>query len=372
MAQKRIAILAEMFFYFDMVQFQSGGGENYLLSLIELFKKNDIIVDVYQFSYETKVVKYKKHKITGLGNVKQGMDYELCTDNGVKMFQELTQDADMYIYLTQNLCANKSPKPSIAINHGIYWNFCAPTYKQPEWNNKVKRWNRNVDKVVCVDTDFVNFTRANFPEQIDKMFYTPNFVDTDKFIAQPKVDKSKFTVLYPRRLNELRGLGLATESASILTEKYDDIEFIFCGNGLNGVNEQMAQWAKDHKNCVYMNKDLSEMAPVYNLSDIVLVPSIASEGLSLSMLEGMSSGKGCIGSDVGGIPNALINNFNGLMIRANEQQELTDAIEYAYLHRDEVVQWGENAKNVAKTFDKKRWDKSWLNHIESLIGNPNE
>jgi glycosyltransferase involved in cell wall biosynthesis len=97
----------------------------------------------------------------------------------------------------------------------------------------------------------------------------------------------------------------------------------------------------------------------YPKHDLSVVPSIASEGLSLSMLESFASGVPCVGTDVGGIPNALINNYNGLMIRANQQDELTNAIEYAYLNRDQVIQWGINANAMAQTFNKQRWLEQW-------------
>jgi len=320
----RIGILCEMFFFYDGISFQSGGGENYLFTLYQTLIKNGHDVDVYQFSWEQFTQKYKNSTgsmtIRGLGNInKSGQDYMSDSQKGVDLFVEKTQKCDFYIILTMNLSNKKLPKPTIGIFHGIYWNFENESYKQPEWNDMVKRWCRNVDTIVSVDTDCINWVRANYPKFIDKCNYIPNWCDTDIFVPKEREQDGLFKVLYARRLNELRGIHLFLNSAETLTKKYKDIYFTVCGKGLGDYPKRVENWCKSHERCEYTNHDLSEMHMEYPKHDLNVVPSLASEGLSLSMLEAMCCGLPTVGTDVGGIPNALINDYNGIMIKRSEE-----------------------------------------------------
>lgn len=367
----KIGFLSEMFYYYDGIQHQEGGGENYELSLIQTLIKAGHDISIYQFSFKPFTNKYKHPNgsitVRGLGNITSN-NYEADLQKGVDMFLAKTEDCDMHILLTVNLAYKKMPRSTVSIFHGIYWNFQSETYKQPEWNeNYVKRWIRNVNTIVSVDTDCINFVRANYPKYIDKMFYVPNYVDIDIFKPMDRVDKDVFKILYARRLNELRGLLLFLQVAKDLTEEYEDIYFTICGKGLEDSEKSVANWCKTQRHCSHTSHILSEMYLEYPKHDVNVIPSIASEGLSLSMLEGMACGLATIATDVGGLPNALITGLNGLMIRANSTKELSDTIEWCYLHREQTANFGKNAIAVATTFNKRRWENQWLSITNSIL-----
>jgi glycosyltransferase involved in cell wall biosynthesis len=368
---KRIAILCEQFYFWDLNQHQQGGGESYLINLYRNLTKEGYEVKIYQFSYEKGTKKYEdsfgSFNVIGLGNISNKQYGFESLQRGVDEFLEICKDFDLRILLTVNLAYKPMPKPTISIFHGIYWNFQSDMYKQPDWNeNYLKKWTRNVDAIVSVDTDCINLVRACYPKNIERFYFIPNFVDCSRFVPSIKTSNT-FDVLYARRINELRGIRLFLQTAKELTEKYSDITFTICGHGLYDTELQIKNFCKDYKNCRHISFKNSEMHKVYPNYDLNVIPSIASEGLSLSMLEGMSCGLATIGTDVGGIPNGLIDGYNGLMIRANQQQELTDAIEWCYLNRDKVKEYGQNGYKLAQAFDKKIWDKRWLDLINKTI-----
>jgi glycosyltransferase involved in cell wall biosynthesis len=254
----KIGFLSEMFFVYDMETFLSGGGENYEFSLIQNLIKQGHEVDVYQFSWKPMTKKYKNSQgsftVRGLGNVTSN-NYVLDLQKGVDMFLDKTKNCDLHILLTVNLAYKTMPSPTISIFHGVYWNFESESYKQPEWNeNCLKRWVRNVDSIVSVDTDCINLVRACYPKYINRMYYIPNYVDTDLFKPCQREEDGLFKVLYARRLNELRGIGLFMEAAEVLTNKYPDIFFTICGKGLGKTEEKINEWASDKKNIENFNK----------------------------------------------------------------------------------------------------------------------
>lgn len=79
------------------------------------------------------------------------------------------------------------------------------------------------------------------------------------------------------------------------------------------------------------------MPEVYRRADIVLVPTCYSEGTSLSCLEAMASGCAVIATNVGGLPELIINRFNGLLIAPEAEalaEALTQLIEQPELRQD--------------------------------------
>src|SRR5208282_2598027 len=58
-----------------------------------------------------------------------------------------------------------------------------------------------------------------------------------------------------------------------------------------------------------------ELAKYYAASDLVVVPSIdMSEGFGLTLLEANASGRPCVASDTGGIPEVIRDGFNGFLV----------------------------------------------------------
>ena len=50
------------------------------------------------------------------------------------------------------------------------------------------------------------------------------------------------------------------------------------------------------------------------------------EGQSVALLEGMAYGCACVASNVGGIPQMLIHEENGLLVPVKESQKIQDAV----------------------------------------------
>ena len=60
------------------------------------------------------------------------------------------------------------------------------------------------------------------------------------------------------------------------------------------------------ENVTFIHKETDDMPEVYRKADISTVPTISTEGLSLSLLESMASGLPVITTPVGGLGDAVI------------------------------------------------------------------
>jgi len=98
---------------------------------------------------------------------------------------------------------------------------------------------------------------------------------------------------------------------------------------------------------------------VHQQHDVAVIPSIGSEGTALSAIEAMAAGCAVIASDVGGLPNVIINGWNGLLI-SPESEALYGALKLLHDDRHTRRALAENAISVAYgAFSKERWERQW-------------
>jgi len=80
----------------------------------------------------------------------------------------------------------------------------------------------------------------------------------------------------------------------------------------------------------------------------VAVLSSVTEGLPISLIEAMTSGKCVVGTDVGGIPEVIDHGENGLLIPPNDPEKLAEALIYLLNNPDIAKKMGEKGIKIAK------------------------
>jgi glycosyltransferase involved in cell wall biosynthesis len=372
---KKIGILAEQFFTINNPdKILMGGGERWLIDFITVLKKMGYETECYQFSKAPWQKKYRHHTIKGLGNI-SGIQNNWQKDfiNGINRFYELTQKCDGMFLLSMNLSVYPMKKPVLTVSHGLMFDGCMPgdIQRPVDTLEAYKKWIRNASYTISVDTNSIKVMQVYDQRVSYKMEYVPNYVDLNVFKPVEKLDKSRFTVLYPRRLQWCRGYTATMECADILLEKYKDIEFVFCGRGNEMEERDFLQWKNTKDDRVkYMWYDMPDMYKAYQIADISLVPTIMAEGTSLSCLESIASGVPPIVTHVGGLTDLVLKDVNGLMIPPNNVKELTSAIEYLYNNRSEIEKLKENGLKMISAFSKERWEKDIANVVLGIYGEP--
>jgi glycosyltransferase involved in cell wall biosynthesis len=100
-----------------------------------------------------------------------------------------------------------------------------------------------------------------------------------------------------------------------------------------------------------------ELIQLHHMCDIELLTSIVdntgeTEGLGVVLIEGASCGKPLIGSNVGGIPDIIIEGYNGFLIEQKNSKLLAEKIDYLLENRDIRIRMGNNSRiNATKLFD---------------------
>ena len=89
--------------------------------------------------------------------------------------------------------------------------------------------------------------------------------------------------------------------------------------------EKLCNSLDNLKNKVIFHGFVNDPSQYYNDIDIALLPSLG-EGIPLSLLEVMRLGIPCIATNVGGIPEIIINNQSGILVEPKKDNELIEAI----------------------------------------------
>lgn len=92
---------------------------------------------------------------------------------------------------------------------------------------------------------------------------------------------------------------------------------------------------------------LSELKDIYSVCDAVVLPSFH-EGFGYVLLEGAAAARPLIGSDIPGIRCAIINNYNGILIPANDEDALVKAISMLAADEELRIMLGNNARTLVE------------------------
>jgi L-malate glycosyltransferase len=155
-----------------------------------------------------------------------------------------------------------------------------------------------------------------------------NCVDPAMFGAKTKKVSGKTkTILFVGRLCEAKGIRHLIEAFSEASQDQAGVKLTIVGDGpmrgeLSAEIEQrgMKDWIE-----IRGFIDYQDLPSVYSESDIFVLPSL-SEGFPLTVVEAMASKVAVIATDVGGIPEILVDGVNGLLVKPGSSQGLSDAM----------------------------------------------
>jgi len=157
---------------------------------------------------------------------------------------------------------------------------------------------------------------------------TPNFVEHKSDLQTLTNFREKFTskknkvILYVGRLTEVKGVEYLIRSIPLIKTK--NTHLLIVGEGV--LHDELKKLTKslqiEDKVTFFGAANRDELSLLYDISDVFVLPSIvtsegATEGTGLVILEAMESGLPVIASSVGGIPETIQHEQNGLL--ANEK-----------------------------------------------------
>ena len=174
----------------------------------------------------------------------------------------------------------------------------------------------------------------------------------------------KFKVLFVGRHIERKGIRYLIETAKYLPQ--DKFEIRIIGEG--DLTGQLKQQAAQYPHVLFTGKLVApELAREYREANVFVLPAIVdhkgdTEGLGVVLIEAMECGLPVIASNVGGIPDVVVDNVSGLLVPEKSPVALADAIKRLAEDPQLTVQLLEGARNrIAEHFT---WDNITRRQIE--------
>ena len=353
--------------------YYNGGAERYHIDLFGILKDLGVNMDIYQNSETPFFRKYKNINVIGIND---GVDDDKSSytyaDKQTKgyIYKSYTH-SQLHIYSAFTESYPNHLGPSIGISHGVSWdNSDNKDDLAPHFWEKRQHIIGSAyfcDKLVSVDTNTANwFQTINYKLGTEKFRVIPNYVDVTVFKPKKEINKKEIVITYPRRLYEARGFYLVSNIVPELLKEYSNIVFQFVGKGDKKSVKIAKKLEKTYPGKVkYYFLPPEKMHEAYEKSDISLIPTICSEGTSLSCLEALACGNIVIATRIGGLSDIIINGLNGFLIEPN-QDALKEAIKYCLDNIENMSEIKENAIKTANCFNKTIWQKRWMEEFNGF------
>lgn len=202
-----------------------------------------------------------------------------------------------------------------------------------------------VDRIICVSDYIRRQAVASFPEYAERFCVVFNATDPDVFkpygqeAAQQlngivAIEPEKQYLLYVGRLTPVKGVHVLIDAFRDVHRRMPDVRLIITGSSFFGgaaktdYEQQLVELAEPVSEFIaftgYLPHD--KLKYLYSLVDMIVLPSVWQDPCPLVVLESMAAGTCLVSSAVGGIPEILESGVNGVLVQADDANELASAI----------------------------------------------
>lgn len=250
-----------------------------------------------------------------------------------------------------------------------------------DWREFLVRYMKYYDRIIFSTDEYVR-TAIESGLDADKVVKINPFIDTDEYCLDCKesdfrekygIPKDHNIVLCVSRIDPRKGQEYLIAAMAEVVKKHPDTSCIFIGNGsltkkiigrtnrleeleglvrVYGLEDQVKFLGKVSQN---------DLMKAYDACDMLVLPSI-NEGFGLVISEAMCFGKPVIGSNIGGIPEQIVDGVNGYLFKPMDHIELASCINMLLEHPELRAKMGKAGKKIVN--DRFCVDRGFRDHIE--------
>jgi glycosyltransferase involved in cell wall biosynthesis len=147
------------------------------------------------------------------------------------------------------------------------------------------------------------------------------------------------------RLEPIKNQKIMIKAFKQIKERFTNCHLLLVGDGdIRRELEQLAESLGLSKSITFTGFQ-SDPYRFHQIIDIFLLPSY-SEGTSMTLLEAMSFSKPCVVTDVGGNPELVSHNVNGLVVTSDDLEEFANALLRLVESRELRQRMGEKGREI--------------------------
>lgn len=221
--------------------------------------------------------------------------------------------------------------------HGFAFHDKEPLWRQVLFRNLERLGAHWCDKMIFISQPLIEWALKDHIVGEEKIAKIYSGIQLDQFCPVKSEEKNKIrnkwnlkqkdhVIGIVSKLWEGKGHGVLIEAFKLLKEKITDAKLVIVGEGhlydelfrmvdTNGLRESVLFTG--------FQMDVSEIIATF---DVAVLPSFF-EGMGRVILEAMAMERPVVASRVGGIPDLIEQDVNGLLVRPGDVKELADALE---------------------------------------------
>lgn len=247
------------------------------------------------------------------------------------------------------------------------------------WDSSPMQW--NIKKRIYAGTPFTIITPSRWLTELAKQspllaghnsVTIPNIVDTKIFAPLDRMaarsshgftENEKLVLFIAGNINvPVKGLKTLLDALIVYTQKNPGTRLLLAGHG-----DIPSRYKTGVKHFHFGRiKDQKALAQVYALADVTVVPSLA-ETFGNIVAESMACGTPVIGSRVGGIPDMIDHNVNGILYSPGDQNGLIRGLEHLLSDKNIRATFGQRAKaKITEYCDENKIVNAHLNIYNDL------
>lgn len=239
---------------------------------------------------------------------------------------------------------------------------------------KLSVWTYNkADKIIISSKSFKKYfeTELHISESDKGLVYYPSYAESD-YENVTQEDNGVFDLMFAGNIGPAQSVETIVETANILKD-HKDIVFHIVGDGLSRVDCKNLATKYGLTNIQFHGfHDVSKMPAFYSLADSFIITMVDNEvvnsTLPAKIQSYMLAGKPIFGAISGEVKEVVEQAKCGICCASGDYQGLANSILEAYNKKEELQQWGQNAKDYYYAhFEKEKCINDLINIFDEEI-----
>lgn len=296
---------------------------NKMKKLLDKFEPDVVHLNNFNFQLTPSIIYAVKGKNIAL--VETVHDCQIACPNHRMYIEQKNENCDAclggnYFNCVKNKCIHNSAIQSLLASAESYIYHKKSTYNL-------------VDKYIC-PSNYMKETIKKGGIEESKLTVLHNFLEKDNK-NYTKKDNEKY-VLYFGRLSIEKGIKTLVD----VIKELPHIKFIFVGDG------PLEDYCKSIDNLELAGrKSGDELKRYIANASFSICPSEWYENCPMTIIESLSLATPVIGSNLGGIPELINDNYTGLIFKHDDKEDLKQKISYLWNNDDIISKMSKNAIN---------------------------
>lgn len=181
---------------------------------------------------------------------------------------------------------------------------------------------------------------------VSPIIYLPNFIELSEEVHGIQ---NNYNLLFVGRLEKVKGIEFLIKAIPFIIRTFPQATLTIIGDGQN--KENLLGLTKDlhlekHVHFVGWVKS-KDLDIYYQKASTVVIPSVWPENFPTVCNEAMGAGRPVIGTNVGGIPELIVDGANGYLVEPQSPEQIAEKAIKLFSDEDLLKEFGENARKKA-------------------------